>query len=105
MLHTNPVVVRRTMAALRDAGYVISIGGRGGGWSLTEEFSQLTVADIYRAIGPSAVFAFGPADDNPSCPVEAASNKFLLEAMASAAQLLDKQFMNRKLMDLANDLG
>lgn len=31
MLHTNEVVVRRTMAALRTAGMVTSTGGRKGG--------------------------------------------------------------------------
>lgn len=93
------------MAALRNAGYVVSTGGPGGGWSLTADFAQLTVADIYRAIGSSEVFAFGPSDDNPSCPVEGASNRFLLDAMASAEQVLNKQLMSRKLKDLVNDLG
>ncbi|HYE44453.1 MAG TPA: Rrf2 family transcriptional regulator, partial [Caulobacter sp.] len=31
MLGTNPAVVRRTMAGLRDAGYVRSEKGHGGG--------------------------------------------------------------------------
>jgi DNA-binding IscR family transcriptional regulator len=31
MLGTNPVVVRRTLAGLRDAGYVRSDKGHGGG--------------------------------------------------------------------------
>ena len=31
MLNTNPVVVRRTMAGLRDNGYVTSEKGHGGG--------------------------------------------------------------------------
>ena len=34
MLNTNPVVIRRTMAGLRDAGYVRSEKGHGGGWRL-----------------------------------------------------------------------
>ena len=32
MLNTNPVVVRRTLGALREHGIVESEGGRGGGW-------------------------------------------------------------------------
>jgi DNA-binding IscR family transcriptional regulator len=31
MLATNPVVVRRTMAGLRTAGYLTSVKGHGGG--------------------------------------------------------------------------
>lgn len=104
MLHTNPVVVRRTMAALRDAGYVISYGGRGGGWCLTDKFAKLTVADIYSALDSSGVFSFGLADDNPSCPVEGASNRFLLEAMSCAEQVLREQFASKKLTDLIGRL-
>ncbi|QTG90363.1 Rrf2 family transcriptional regulator, partial [Vibrio furnissii] len=35
MLGTNAVVIRRTMAGLRDAGYVTSTKGQGGGWTLS----------------------------------------------------------------------
>lgn len=31
---TNPVVIRRIMAGLRDQGYVRSGKGHGGGWTL-----------------------------------------------------------------------
>ena len=34
MLGTNPVVVRRTMAGLRDVGYVGPEKGHGGGWEM-----------------------------------------------------------------------
>ncbi|MFZ2103110.1 MAG: Rrf2 family transcriptional regulator, partial [Oricola sp.] len=34
MLSTNPVVARRTMAGLRDAGLLTSKKGHGGGWAL-----------------------------------------------------------------------
>jgi DNA-binding IscR family transcriptional regulator len=30
---TNPVVIRRLMAGLRDAGYVRAENGHGGGWT------------------------------------------------------------------------
>jgi len=34
MISTNPVVVRRIMAGLRDKGIVTSEKGHGGGWRL-----------------------------------------------------------------------
>lgn len=52
MLRTNPVGVGRTMAAMRDAGYVTSTSGRGGGWSLLANLDELTVADVYTALAP-----------------------------------------------------
>src|SRR3546814_1535501 len=40
MLRTNPVVVRRTMAGLREAGYVRSVKGHGGGWSIARDLAS-----------------------------------------------------------------
>ena len=49
MLQTNAVVVRRTMAGLRHAGYVRSVKGHGGGWTLANSLDRITVLDIYKA--------------------------------------------------------
>ncbi|WP_163333785.1 Rrf2 family transcriptional regulator, partial [Klebsiella aerogenes] len=40
MLNTNPVVVRRTMAGLRNTGYVRSDKGHGGGWILARPLDE-----------------------------------------------------------------
>ncbi len=50
MLETNPVVVRRTLAGLRNAGYVHSVKGHGGGWSLTRGLDGMTMLDVHRAL-------------------------------------------------------
>ena len=47
---TNPVVVRRVMAGLRERGYVRSERGHGGGWTLACDLSQVTLQDIYDAV-------------------------------------------------------
>lgn len=36
MVHTSPVVVRRTMAGPKAAGYLTSVKGHGGGWALAK---------------------------------------------------------------------
>ena len=51
MLGTNPVVVRRTLSGLRDAGYVRSEKGHGGGWVITCDLEHVTLLDIYNAVG------------------------------------------------------
>lgn len=65
MLDANPVVIRRTMAGLRDQGYVHSVKGHGGGWTLARPLGELTLLDIYRAVGEPSIFATGPAHDMP----------------------------------------
>ncbi|WP_343212494.1 Rrf2 family transcriptional regulator [Burkholderia sp. JP2-270] len=101
MLHTQPSLVRRTMAALREAGYVESIAGPKGGWALRRELGDLTVQDIYAAIAHKSAFAIGVANDNPACPVEAAVNHVLDDALRSAEEALLRHLAKIRLSDLA----
>ena len=103
MLNTNPVVVRRTMAGLRDNGYVTSEKGHGGGWKLARPLDQMTLLDVYVALGNPPVFALGLADDDPRCLVEKAVNEGLNEALGKARQLLLDRFGKVTLGDLAAD--
>jgi DNA-binding IscR family transcriptional regulator len=103
MLNTNPVVVRRTMAGLRDEGYVRSEKGHGGGWTLARPLAELTLMDVYRAIGEPPLFAVGPASDKPQCLVEQAVNSALDDAFRQAEQLLLARFSSVTLADIAAD--
>ncbi len=73
MLGTNPVVVRRTMAPLKQAGFVASYGGAGGGWELVRAIDGITVLDVYRALGSPCALALDTAIDHKACPVEQAA--------------------------------
>jgi len=84
MLNTNPVVVRRTLGALRAHGIVESEGGRGGGWRLTKTLEQISVLDVQRALNAGAVLAVPVSRDHPTCPVECAANSVLTAAYVSA---------------------
>ena len=101
MLGTNPVVVRRTMAGLRDAGYVSSVKGHGGGWSLTRDLKNITMLDIHRALGENRIFAFGPADPAPTCLVEQAVNGSLERALREAESLLLRRLGEVTLAEIA----
>jgi DNA-binding IscR family transcriptional regulator len=88
MLQANPVVVRRTMAGLREAGYVRSEKGHGGGWTLACELDAVSLLDIHRAVGGPRLFAIGHDNDNPDCAVEKVVNDALDDALREAeAQL------------------
>ena len=70
MLETNPVVVRRTMASLKDAGLVRSEGGHGGGWTLLRDLGTITIRDVHEALGAPRALALDAVADHPACPVE-----------------------------------
>ena len=88
MLGTNPVVVRRTMAGLREAGYVRSDKGRGGGWSIAVDLEAITLLDIYRAVSSLDLFTISSGDPDPMCAVERVVNRALDTAMRDAETLL-----------------
>ena len=50
-LGTNPVVVRRTMGLLRDAGLVATERGHGGGWRLATDLSTITLRQLHEVLG------------------------------------------------------
>lgn len=103
MLRTNPVVVRRTMAGLRDAGYVRSDKGHGGGWTLACDLGNVTLLDIHRAVGGPTIFAIGVQSDNPQCAVERAVNTALDGALREAEAILIARLGAISLADLAQN--
>jgi DNA-binding IscR family transcriptional regulator len=85
---TNPVVVRRIMAGLRDLGLVASGKGHGGGWTIACDLDRVTLHDVYVALGSPEVFAMGHRSEAPSCLVEQAVNASLASAFRDAEALL-----------------
>ncbi|WP_444884831.1 Rrf2 family transcriptional regulator [Microbulbifer sp. PSTR4-B] len=92
MLLTNPVVARRTMALLRDQGYVRSIKGHNGGWSLIKPLNEITLLDIHKALGESSVFTIGLTDEHDDCIIEHSVNTALKDAMNEAESILLARF-------------
>jgi len=103
MLQTNPVVVRRTMAGLRDAGYVTSEKGHGGGWVLARPLAEITLLDIHKALGKPDMCSIGLSGDNPACVIEQSVNVALADAMTEAQALLLSRFRKITLADLARE--
>lgn len=88
IMDTNPVVIRRIMAGLRESGYVRSEKGHGGGWLIARPLAEVTLRDVYDALGGPSFFAMGNRTDAPGCLVEQAVNKALDGAFHDAEALL-----------------
>jgi DNA-binding IscR family transcriptional regulator len=81
-VNTNPVVVRRLLAILREARLVASQGGPGGGWHLLRDPRELDLGQVFEAVEGSALFPLHAATPNPRCPV----GKHIQEALAGIFQ-------------------
>lgn len=104
MMQTNPVVIRRILAGLRQQGFVQSEKGHGGGWRLSCDPDSVTLHDIYLALGAPAMFALGNRTESPGCLVEAAVNRALDQALQDAEALLLARFREVTLAALGSDV-
>jgi Rrf2 family protein len=101
---TNPVVIRRTFAGLREAGIVSSAKGHGGGWRLGRPADQISLGQIQAALG-ERLLGHALVEDTPGCLVERAVNAALDEAMREAERLLHEKLSRLSLADLAKDVS
>ncbi|HEU4630297.1 MAG TPA: Rrf2 family transcriptional regulator [Gemmatimonadaceae bacterium] len=88
---TNAVVVRRTLAGLRDAGLVASSRGTGGGWTLARAATAITLRDVYAALGERLLRGIDVAGPNPpdgGCRIQRAVDGTLDEFLDDAEALL-----------------
>lgn len=104
-MRTNPVVVRRTMGFLRDAGIVSSARGHAGGWAITADLKTVTLRQLHETLGEPAIFAIGNRQEMPECLVEQAVNAALDTAFAEAEALLLERLAHVTLADLAEDFA
>jgi DNA-binding IscR family transcriptional regulator len=102
-MSTNPVVIRRILAGLREGGFVRSEKGHGGGWTIARPLSAITLRDVYAALGEPELFAMGNRTDAPECLVEQAVNAALSDAFRDAEALLLERFGAVTLAQLSAD--
>jgi Rrf2 family protein len=68
-VNTNPVVIRRLLGELRQAGLVESRRGARAGWRLVRPAESISLAEVRRAVDGDPPFALHPTAPNKKCPV------------------------------------
>jgi Rrf2 family protein len=68
-VNTNPVIIRRSLGDLRRATLVEVRRGAAAGWSLAREPQEITLLDVYEAVGHEPLFAMHRTEPNLACPV------------------------------------
>jgi Rrf2 family protein len=104
-LRTNPVVVRRSLAGLREAGIVGSVKGHGGGWTLARPAATIALSEVYRALGERGDLLATAEPDPHGCVIAATVDRALDGFYAEAELLLLRRLSAISLADLAADFG
>jgi len=66
-VNTNPVVIRRILSTLREAGLVTAQPGTGGGASLVRRPEAITLLEVFRAVESGDLFALHSQPPNSLC--------------------------------------
>lgn len=97
----NPVIIRKTLGQLKDAG-LVSVEVGVGGASLAKDPAGITLLDVFRAaesLGSDTLFSFHERP-NPKCPVARLIHPVLDGELAAAQAALEERLRQTTLQDL-----
>lgn len=98
-INTNPVIIRKILAQLKNAG-LITVARGTGGISPTKPLKEISFYDVYQAIEPvenGDLFNFH-SSPNPQCPV-GKNIHALLDGKLKAIQLAMENEMKKYTLD------
>jgi Rrf2 family protein len=91
-INTNPVVIRRMLKKLAEAGLVVSQTGSLGGSRLAGDPRKTTLLDVYQALECQGVFSLHRQPPSRDCPVgvniETVLGNVLLEVDSAVERVL-----------------
>ncbi|WP_224825635.1 Rrf2 family transcriptional regulator [Cognatishimia sp. MH4019] len=96
---TNPVVVRRVLGKLRQAGLLISEKGHSGGWRLALKPEDITLADVYLALDERMVATNEPSEASV-CSVEYALHERVSRVLEEIEESLVRKLSETVISDV-----
>lgn len=68
-ININPVIVRKDLSVLKEAGLVDCKKGKEGGCRLNKKSNEILISDIYGAVKNIETLGKKNQDLNPKCPI------------------------------------
>lgn len=99
-INVNPVVVRREIKFLKDAGFIDSKKGKEGGVFLIKNPSDILLGDVYKIVNQENVFG-RMNQTNPECPVGKQMNQNLEILFNNAESDLIKTLNHKTLKEFS----
>lgn len=100
-VNTNPVVIRRSLIDLREAGLAQS--SRSRGWTLTRDASKITLLDVYNAVGGGEIFGMHASPPDAECYVGYGIQPVLTRVYERATAALCESLAATTIADILRD--
>lgn len=98
-ININPVVVRKEIGTLQQAGLVVSRKGKEGGSQLARSGEKITLAEIYFAVKNSDVLGKKNLNTSVMCPVGAQINSRLEALFGDVDEVVANLLRHKTLAD------
>ncbi|MBS1792845.1 MAG: Rrf2 family transcriptional regulator [Acidobacteria bacterium] len=99
-VNTNPVVIRRLLSNLQEAGLVVSQVGAAGGTSLARQPKDIRLSEVYKALPCGEVFALHSKEPNRDCPVGRNMAAFLCGLQKEIDKSIEERLRQYTLRDV-----
>ncbi|WP_294288117.1 Rrf2 family transcriptional regulator [uncultured Chryseobacterium sp.] len=96
-ININPVMVRKELSVLREAGLIVSRQGKEGGSQLAKNADAISISEIYLAVKNTEVLGKKNSNPNPACPVGKDINNHLKSLFSETDQLVLNFLGNKSL--------
>lgn len=101
-ININPVLVRKELINLRNAGLVTSKEGKNGGASLAKSAANITLDEVYSTVKQNNLLGVSKNTPNPHCPVGKQINRHLDALYESTEKILLKELAGKTLADFSS---
>ena len=104
-INVNPVIIRRILSQLKEAG-IIEVKRGTGGAAPAKPLEERTFLDVYRAaecIEENTLFHFHE-NPNPDCPVGRNIHKILDGRLLKVQQAMERELQGMTMADVMADL-
>lgn len=102
-LMTNAVVVRRVLGELREAQIVDASKGPNGGWMLSRPAQDITLRQVYEAMGERLLVRTESDPGDKSCAIVRSVDRVMTEFLEDAEALLAARLERTRLSDIAGE--
>lgn len=103
-IKTNPSFIRKLVAALSAAGLIESVRGKMGGARLAKKPSEITLDQIYKAVGDTPLVAVPDKTPKRSCTISCSMHDILGKLSDEIEDTTLRELKKRSLKDLLDQV-